>query len=147
MEFSLGLVEADRPIVRLDNIFKGCTALIDTGALFPVWTKEEELLKALGANLVKKSLSFSGFGGSTKGNLYTISIKVGELIYPNMHIIACKNEAIPGFFIFSSTMFKGTIYTVDDINKKFVIETADNQVCRNISIKDNNGKLYVLYGQ
>lgn len=29
----------NRPIIRLDNIFKGCTALLDTGAVFPVWTK------------------------------------------------------------------------------------------------------------
>lgn len=31
-------VSADRPILRLDYLFSGCTALIDTGALFPVWT-------------------------------------------------------------------------------------------------------------
>lgn len=39
---------------RLDDLFPGCTALIDTGALFPVWTKSRELLEALGAENVKK---------------------------------------------------------------------------------------------
>lgn len=38
-------VSADRPILRLDHLFPGCTALIDTGALFPVWTKTEVYLK------------------------------------------------------------------------------------------------------
>ena len=35
-------VSADRPILRLDDLFPGCTALIDTGALFPVWTKSRQ---------------------------------------------------------------------------------------------------------
>lgn len=51
----------NRPIIRLDNIFKGCTALLDTGAVFPVWTKSVVLLRQLGAILYKKNLTFSGF--------------------------------------------------------------------------------------
>lgn len=62
-------VSADRPILRLDDLFPGCTALIDTGALFPVWTKSRELLEALGAKIVKRNISFSGFGGDTCGDI------------------------------------------------------------------------------
>lgn len=51
---------ARRPIARLDW-FKDCRALIDTGALFPVWTKGEMLLAKLGARLEKENVSFSGF--------------------------------------------------------------------------------------
>ena len=29
-----------RPVICLDEMFPGCTALIDTGALIPVWTKD-----------------------------------------------------------------------------------------------------------
>ncbi|MDE6602439.1 MAG: hypothetical protein K2K90_09820 [Lachnospiraceae bacterium] len=41
---------ARRPIARLEW-FSGCRALIDTGALFPVWTKSESLLIKLGGKL------------------------------------------------------------------------------------------------
>lgn len=135
---------ANRPIILLDNIFNGCTALIDTGALFPIWTKDVRLLEALGAELVKKNVNFGGFGGDAEGDIYKITLDLGKFIYPNMHIIACRNDEIPGFFIFSATMFKHAIYTIDDITKKFIVKTIDNQICRNLIIKDTNGKLSVL---
>lgn len=34
------VVGANRPIIELNEIFKGCTALLDTGAILPVWTKK-----------------------------------------------------------------------------------------------------------
>ncbi|MBO5353955.1 MAG: hypothetical protein J6A77_11735 [Lachnospiraceae bacterium] len=49
--------DANRPIIHLDEIFPGCTALIDTGAIIPVWTKNVELLKVLGARLFRKNSS------------------------------------------------------------------------------------------
>ena len=45
MQLTLKLDEnARRPVVKLDW-FNGCRALLDTGALFPVWTANGELLK------------------------------------------------------------------------------------------------------
>lgn len=108
---------ADRPILRLDHLFPGCTALIDTGALFPVWTKNRELLEAMGAKICKKNVLFSGFGGNVYGDIYTFTLRLGNLIYPEMHIMSCENNAIPGYFIFSATMFKNTVYTINDIEK------------------------------
>ena len=53
-------------------IDKGIMAMLDTGALYPVWTKSEELLvKLLNAKLVKDRVPVSGFGGTTEGNAYT----------------------------------------------------------------------------
>lgn len=49
---------ARRPIARLDW-FPNCRALIDTGALFPVWTKSEALLMKLGGRLQKKIMFLS----------------------------------------------------------------------------------------
>lgn len=137
-------VSADRPILRLDDLFPGCTALIDTGALFPVWTKSRELLEALGAKVVKRNISFSGFGGDACGDIYTFTLHLGKLIYPQMHIMACENDDIPGYFIFSATMFKNTVYTIDAIEKKFIIATKDNQICRNLLITDTDGIIHVL---
>jgi len=65
------------------------TALLDTGAYIPVWTDDENILvEKMGAEIVAKGVSFTGFGGKTSGNLYKVTINVGELIYPNMMIIA-----------------------------------------------------------
>lgn len=135
---------AQRPIMRLDNIFPGCSALLDTGALFPVWTKSSDLLEEIGAEFVKSDVLFGGFGGNAVGDLYKITLKLGNIIYPNMHIIACENNNIPGYFIFSATMFKDMVYTIDDCNKKLIINTLDNQICRNLLIQDSDGKLHVL---
>ena len=38
------------------------------------------------------------------------TLHLGKLIYPQMHIMACENDDIPGYFIFSATMFKNTVY-------------------------------------
>ena len=137
-------VSADRPILRLDYIFPGCTALIDTGALFPVWTKSRELLEALGAKVCKRNVLFSGFGGNVYGDIYTLTLQLGSLTYPEMHIMSCENNDIPGYFIFSATMFKNTVYTINDIEKKFIIVTQDHQICRNIIINGEDGIVHVL---
>lgn len=61
-----------------------------------------------------------------------------------MHIMARENNDIPGYFIFSATMFKNTVYTINDIEKKFIIVAKDHQICRNIVVKDVNGIMHVL---
>ena len=139
--------DADRPIIMLDSIFPGCTALIDTGAIIPVWTKDVELLKELGAQLVKKDVSFSGFGGETKGDLYKLDLQLAELFYPGLPIVVHENNKIPGFFIFSATMFNKMIYTIDDIRKQFEVRIEDNQICRNLSLQMADGRVVVLVNQ
>lgn len=134
----------NRPIIRLDDLFKGCNALLDTGAIFPLWTKDKFLLIALGAKLYRTNVSFTGFGGTTKGDVYIINLKFGSIYYPRLQIMACKNDKIPGYFIFSATMFQKMSYTIDNITKKLYIVTPDNQLCYNLSILDSNGKIHVL---
>lgn len=58
-----------RPVIILDGIFPGCSALIDTGARVSMWTKDERVLMRLpNVRLLKKEISFSGFGGRTTGD-------------------------------------------------------------------------------
>lgn len=135
---------ANRPIIRLDTIFRGCTALLDTGALFPLWTKSPHLLVQMGAKLLMKNVGFSGFGGKTYGDLYTITLNMGEIIFPNMHIMVSPDDTIPGYFIFSATMFQKMIYTIDNVSKKLIVVTPDNQLCYHVSIIDNKGNIHVL---
>ena len=144
--YSLQL-DVNRPIIQLDNLFPGCTALIDTGAVIPVWTKSVELLRALGAKLYKENVPFSGFGGETKGDLYKLDFAFGDFVYPGLPVVVHEDNNIPGFFIFSATMFQNMVYTIDDIRKEFVVKAEDNQVCRNLKISTSNGKTVVLMNQ
>ena len=100
--------KANRPIIKLDQLFPGCTALLDTGAIIPVLDK---------------------------------------IIFPDLPIIVHNNDNIPGYFIFSATMFKNMIYTINDITKQFIVVYPDNQVCQHIKIIDSNGKISVLVNQ
>lgn len=51
MQIALNLdSEARRPVVQI-SWFHGCRAMLDTGALFPIWVASDELLMGLGARL------------------------------------------------------------------------------------------------
>lgn len=142
-QFSLNLdATQQRPVVVLKNL----TALLDTGAYIPVWTDDEEILVSdLGAKLVKKDVPFAGFGGTTYGNLYQVTLEVGDLIFPNMHIVA-NNELNTSYnLILSATMFDGLIY---EINTRFHVLNFtiinDSDLVRNLRVVDKNGKIHVL---
>jgi hypothetical protein len=71
-----------RPVVTLDNFF-GLDAMIDTGAVYPVWMNGEESLCKLGAVKKRNSVPFGGLGGMTNGVLYEIpALRIGDLILP-----------------------------------------------------------------
>ncbi len=139
--------KTNRPIIKLDKVFPGCTALLDTGAIIPVWTKDVKLLQKLGAHLEKQNVEFSGFGGKTKGDLYKIDLTLDKIVFPGLPIVMHNDNNIPGYFIFSATMFNNMIYTIDDITKKFIVTLPDNQICHNIRVIDSNGKISVLVNQ
>ena len=132
-----------RPVIRLDN---GLRALLDTGAYIPVWTDEENILKEkLGAQLFAQNVSFTGFGGKTTGNLYKVTLQIGQLVYPNMSIVANAELDTPFNLILSATMFQNLIYEVDDKNHKFNITIPDTEsIVRNLRIKSINGRIIVL---
>ena len=66
---TLELIEKyQRPVVRL-NKFHNIYAMIDTGAVYPVWMSGEERLRRLGAVQKKDSVPFGGLGGMTRGAL------------------------------------------------------------------------------
>lgn len=80
-----------RPIVELKT-WHNVEALLDTGAFFPIWTADEKILEKAGGILERENIKFSGFGGETSGNLYRLNVfTIGNLSFPNMSIIACKD--------------------------------------------------------
>ncbi len=142
--FTLTLQEkTQRPVAHLRN-FYGLDAMLDTGALFPIWVAGEQTLLELGGSLVKEKVEFGGFGGMTEGKLYKLPMmKVGNLIFPEFHIISCQIR-IPCQIILSATMFRNLIYEVDDFNHKFNVTIPDSQSeVRNLVIWDSNGILHI----
>ena len=147
-QFTLDLIEnIQRPVAKLSD-WHQFNAMLDTGALFPVWVDEERALEKLGAELIKEKVSFGGFGGEAVGSLYRLPLfKFGELLYPQMPIIACKVET-PCHVILSASMFSSLRYEIDDENHKLNITVPDSQSCvRNLKIWDENGHLQVLCTQ
>ncbi len=132
-----------RPVVILNN---GLTALLDTGAYIPVWTDDEDILiSEMGAELVKKDVPLSGFGGCTHGNLYQVSIDIGGILYPNMHVIANNDINATFNLILSATMFEGLIYQIDTVNHVLNVEIPDGESnVRNLRVVNEEGRLFVL---
>lgn len=124
----------------------GLTALVDTGAYIPVWTDDEDILVSLlGAELVRKNVQISGFGGVAYGNLYKVNMDIGGILYPSMHIVA-NNEIDASFnLILSATMFDGLIYQVDTVHHVLNIDVPDTEsTVRNLRIVDRDGRQFVL---
>ena len=135
-----------RPIIYLNN-WHGVNALLDTGALFPVWTASEKVLESLDGKMIQKGVAFSGFGGRTSGNLYKLkNMCVGKLIFPEMAIVSCSDlKDVPYHIVLSATMFKNLIYEIDDKNHKFNVAIPDNESnVRNLRMEDSNGRLHIL---
>lgn len=135
-----------RPIVYL-NSWHGINALLDTGALFPVWTASEDVLKSLGGICIRKNIKFGGFGGETEGSLYRLSgVTIGKLIFPELMVVSSRNlKSVPYHVILSATMFRELIYEIDDKNHRLNITIPNGEsTIRNLTIEDSNGRLYVL---
>lgn len=144
IQFTLDLdYKQERPVIMLEN---GLTALLDTGAYMPVWTDDEEALRTLkDAEFIKSGVPISGFGGTTQGNLYQVTIEIGKLVFPKMHIIANNEMHTPFNMIFSATMFHDLAYEINAKTHKLnVTAFSMADTVRDLKIKDKNGKLYVL---
>ena len=131
------------PCFRLKE-FYDYNAMLDTGALFPVWVEEENILNELGVTAINNQVEFGGFGGKAQGKLYKLPfVRVGELVFPELHIITCRMD-LPCQMILSATMFRNLIYEIDDYHHRFNVMIPDTESeVRNVKIWDKNGRLHV----
>ncbi|WP_029543021.1 aspartyl protease family protein [Selenomonas sp. AB3002] len=144
-QFTLRLREdVQRPTAILTN-FSHLHAMLDTGAVLPVWVSNETLLKSLGGVPIAPDQPFGGFGGMTTGTIYRLpTFQIGELIFPEFPIIASRID-LPCQMILSATMFNGLIYEIDDWNHKFNVTIPDHEShVRKLTIEDKNGTLHIL---
>ena len=143
---------ADRPLLRINDKYE-IRALLDTGARFPVWTGSVDDLELLGAELVKRGVGYSGFGGEVIGDIYripllTLSDGTNSLNFPQLPIVTnekLSRDEIPFQMILSATMFKNLIYTIDDKHHNLIVQVPDDEsLVRNAMIKTENG-LQILF--
>ena len=135
-----------RPVVNLFNIFPGCKALIDTGALFPVWTASEESLKALGArpDPILPIGEITGFGGPAKGNLYRLTIDLHGIYYIELPVLAVRLPMSRFHMVLPSTMFADMEIAIDYQSHSMVIDTRSNQVSYHLHYKNSGDGALVL---
>lgn len=132
-----------RPIIEV-GLFPGCRALIDTGAQIPVWTGEES--KLAGSESVYatgRRGNVSGFGGSSEGNVYKMTLNFDGLYYIEMPIVASRMNN-PWDIILPATLFDQMRYTIDNIRKIMIFEAPDNQLVRHLKYRDGSGKVHIL---
>lgn len=146
-QFIMSLNERhQRPIVELSS-WHMIETMLDTGAVMPVWTKSEQILVAWGGKLRMKDVSFGGFGGEAKGNLYTLpSVPIGDLVYLNLPVIASNDLGnVPFYMILSATMFEGLIYEIDNKNHKLTVMIPDGErIERHLVVTDSHGRMHIL---
>ena len=138
------LANRKRPIVKMNSVLK-FNALLDTGAVVPVWTHDENFLKAIGGVKIRNRAAFKGFGGIVTGPLYHFpAFTVGELIFPHLPVIVHLMEE-PFHMLLSATMFSRLIYEIDDCHHKLNITVPDGEsLIRNIIDRDDNGRLKIV---
>ncbi|MBR2215748.1 MAG: hypothetical protein IJ849_08335 [Selenomonadaceae bacterium] len=144
-QFTLPLRKTtQRPIVVLKHP-RPMYAMLDTGAVFPIWVTNEERLKNIGGVFDRADVPFGGFGGITTGDLYRIpTFCVGELVFPNFPVILSPRK-LPCQLLLSATMFSNLIYEIDDKNHRlnFTIPEGESLV-RPLNVRIENGRLHIF---
>ena len=141
-QFSLALApKYERPLIDL----YGMPALIDTGAVIPVFSIYPQLLEiAFESKLIALDKQISGFGGEDNGSIYEIkNFMIGKLIFKNLEVFVPDEPKIKYPILLSATMFYGMAYEIDTINNTFNVRLRDETLLeRNFKIISLRGRLY-----
>jgi len=141
-EFALDMVpEYQQPMIYVYNM----VALIDTGAIVPVFTMSKEFIeKGFNAKLLLEEAQFGSFSGEIHGSVYSVpKFKVGSFLFEPLEVFLPNEPSLHFPFLLSATMFYGFAYEFDTINNKFIVRLKDNQpLNRKFNILDLKGKLY-----
>ena len=141
-EFSIPLKKKyERPIIEI----YGLSALIDTGAVIPVFSIEPAIIKKFfDTKLILETGFIGGIGGFERGSVYSIkNFEIGDLKFNNFETFVPFNPRIRFPFLLSATLFYGMDYEFDTINEKFIVRMKDEQSSeREFKIKDLDGRLY-----
>ena len=119
-------------------------ALIDTGAMWPVFSFTDYDMKAVFGATRKRSSTIEGFGGVEKGSIYSISkFPIGSIIFEPFEVFVPEILRMKHPMVLSATMFYGTDYEFDTINNVFTVTMDDNyETNRPFKMIDIKGKSY-----
>ena len=121
-------VHFKRPVIRLEQM-GGMRVLIDSGAIFSVWTIEEERLKAFGGIDQHHIVPFGGYGGATQGKLYTLDVWLSKsLLLKNLPVLVEGGLNISCPLILTITALDEFEYNGWKKKQSFSIDTHSNQV-------------------
>ena len=136
-------INSQRPIIALAN---GYSAMIDTGALLPVWYgNTDTLIKDFNAILWKRNVVLNGIGGSCICNVYKIDLNLKSLKFENLPVAVIENVSASFDLLLSATMFTRVIYTVDMPAHQFRITIPDGESLRQrLTITDQGGVAHVF---
>lgn len=149
-QFKLNVLDG-RPQFKTDIFGIKLNVLLDTGAVYPVWTSSETILTDIfGLTAFKKDIPVSGFGGTVYGNSYRLPLLIlGDFVYHDLFIVCSELRNAPCDLILSATMFKDLCLTINFTNLTLHIHAAlnDNQSFRNPQIIGSDGNPYYLYNE
>ena len=135
-----------RPVIILTQYYN-MLALLDTGAIIPVWTGGLRVLESnFTVRLIKYNVTFNGFGGKALGDLYRISkFELGCLKYYSLPIIVVQGmENLGVQMILSATMFSNLNYTIKNKEKVLSVDIGNEILERHLEVKDSEGHLHIL---
>ena len=133
-----------RPVIEVLLNGFSVPALVDTGAEVPVVLLDQSTCKTYKMEFVDSGHKLSGFGGD--GELcdrYRATINVGNIVYPNLSFL--RHSSSRSFYlILPASMFSEFVLTIDNIGQEFILENNSNQLCYNVTVKDESGNSAVL---
>lgn len=126
-----------RPLFNIEmSNGKQIEALYDTGASVAVANISEEIFEKFDAKLQQKGVSFKGFGGIVYGDLYRVSVVIGDLIFPELPVIRIDQTDMNTSFILPASMFGEFVATLNNPEKTIEFKNNSNQVCYHMHIGD-----------
>ena len=141
-------LSGDRPYLILEKM-KGIRALLDSGALCPVWVRDEkQLVESFGARACGECVRFTVFGGKEiTGTLYEVPLftLAETLFFTNLPVIAAKDASEDDTAILlPATMFKGMVVTLDPLKDEMLLKILDGQPSRRLKVTDKDGDIRIL---
>lgn len=117
-------------------------ALIDTGAMQPMWLKSESSLLDFGGISTGNQKVFYGIGGNDECDEYIIKeFKLGCFIYTNFKIYLSKKLKYKDCdILLPYTMFHSMVVIIDRVNSLFGLYAPDNKENRSLIYFDENNK-------
>ena len=138
---------SNRPAINIQSISSiEINALIDTGAVIGItYLSSEFLREKFNGIFEKESISFSGFGGSTTGELWRVTFKIGNIIYPDFPVIRVDSDDYVFDFIIPATAFSKFRVVMDNLKGELELSNKSNQVCYNVEVQGNKFEFMCMY--